>query len=277
MHFPAAISVVIQGITEFFPVSSTAHLYFFSKIFEDHQVSQVDAMALNLIPGLVFTLYFYKDICRLLSGFIAMCSRSLPINCNVCVSNQINEEYFKFFFWSTLPISIIGLLVSLFGISAPTSVQLIAVNSIVFGMLLGWADAKGRQRELLGDVLPSRAGKILGIVHVLSYIPGVSRLGICITATRFTGISRDTAIRVSFICGIPPMLATGIWGLYQSFWGHAHALHTDIVSTLGLHFVVMVPLGFASIYVFTRMAKKHGLLAIAIYRVLLGIGLFVMF
>jgi undecaprenyl-diphosphatase len=288
------MSVVIQGITEFFPVSSSAHLFFFSKFLKEHQISQVDAMALNLVPGLVFALYFYKDILKLFWGFIASFLRFFSLNRRFCAQNFRNEEYFKFFFWSVAPISLVGLLVSGFGISVPTSVELIAINSIVFGILLGWADVKGRQRALLDEastsntpdsceknrlpdeVRPSRVGKILGLAHVLSYIPGVSRLGICITATRFLGISRYTAIRVSFICGILPLIATGTLGFFRSFWKSGALYDPHLASTLVLHFGVMFPLGFASLHVFMRLAQKHGLWGIAVYRVLLGIGLLAM-
>ncbi|MDR0631565.1 MAG: undecaprenyl-diphosphate phosphatase [Holosporales bacterium] len=271
MSVSSIISFVIQGITEFLPVSSTAHLYFFSKLFGDGQVTQTDTMALNLIPGIVLLLYFYKDVWQLFLGFTETCRRFCSRS-NVRAPLSPNEKYFRFFFWATLPISVIGLLLSVYGISAPQSVKLIAINSIVFGILLGWADIKGSQ---CASALIPRAGKIFGLIHVISYIPGVSRLGVCITAARLMGFSREVAVRVSFVCGIPALLGTGALGVWKTFFSGSapHAIDFCAFYSLCLYFCGTFLLGFTSLFIFMLFTKKHNLLVFAAYRVVLGIGL----
>ncbi|MDR1907347.1 MAG: undecaprenyl-diphosphate phosphatase [Holosporales bacterium] len=344
------ILFIVQGITEFFPISSTAHLHLYSKIVS-HSFTLTDSMLLDLVPGIIFLMYFWRDVYSLLLGLfevghrvmcwarikysegpsttsarrnakLSLCKErpdsdltqepatSDPAACedsslasrqvtvtsgrwpdpnaaipppfnrrnskkersleDLLTSGQcimpysqekcsLNATFFYFVLWSVIPTLICGALISLLKISIPNSVRLIGINSIIFGTLLGLAD-------YIHPLYRVNSGKLLGLFHILACIPGVSRLGICLTVTRAMGLSRRDAARLSFVCGIPVMLAAGGMGLLQ---GASSML--PLLAPSMLMFII----GVISLRLFLSYIKKHSLLFFAIYRVCLGILLLV--
>jgi undecaprenyl-diphosphatase len=285
-HF---ILLVVQGITEFFPISSTAHLHICSKLIE-HSLTLPEEMALDLIPGLIFLVYFRSDVLKLLSGFFEVCSHIIRstrtyfsaqakkvvagtqstnaagtqstnvASINAAPHNMLNDSpnvtFFKFILWSALPILICGALVSIFQVSIPNSAKIIGVNSIIFGALLGLS-------EYIHPLRRFNRGIILGLAQALACIPGVSRLGICLTVTRAMDIPRDEATRISFLCGIPAIVCAGIVGVVR-------ARHAICTSSMGGAAIVMVALGASALCIFLQYVRTHTLLVFAVYRVCLG-------
>jgi undecaprenyl-diphosphatase len=259
------LSFIVQGITEFLPISSTAHLHICSKLMGTCQLAPAQTMALNLVPGIVFLLYFYREVIRLLVGFLRVCVKLLTRRKDQRTDTKghnedDSEEFFKFFFWSTLPMLIVGMVLSLLDVKIPGSVKLIGANSIIFGVLLGLADIFGTKQ---GVQVTGRKGKVLGIAHVLAYLPGVSRLGICLTITRAMGLSREDAMSASFVCGIPALLGAGLVGVLK-------------LGVVKAPMLIMFPLGVGTLFLFRRYVRKHGLLAFAVYRIALGVMLVLM-
>jgi undecaprenyl-diphosphatase len=200
--FQALVLGLVQGITEFLPISSTAHLLVFTRAFGWSEVGQkyfVDAIQFGSVIAVV--LYFWADIRQLLvGGWAAYRQRDWQ-----------REE------WKILVGIAIGTLPALVGgfllrDMLPESVAVIAVMSIVMALLLGLAENLGSRKRGF-DQLQVKDGLLVGLGQMIALIPGASRSGSTLTAALFLGLERQTAARFSFLLGIPTLtIAT----LYQS-------------------------------------------------------------
>lgn len=192
----------VQGITEFLPISSTAHLLVVTKVLGWELVGQkffVDAIQFGSVIAVV--LYFWNDICMILGGaWEALRDR------------QWAREEWKILMGiavGTLPALVVGYLVR---DVLPESALIIAIMSIVMALLLGLAERIGsRQRKF--DKLQVRDGVLVGLGQMVALLPGASRSGSTLTTALFLGLERQTAARFSFLLGIPTL---AIATLYQS-------------------------------------------------------------
>lgn len=201
--FRAIVLGLVQGITEFLPISSTAHLLVFTKVFGwTDLVGQkyfVDAIQFGSVIAVV--LYFWTDIHQILTGgWIALRQRDWE------------REEWKILLGiavGTLPALVIGFLVK---DAIPESPLVIAIMSIVMSLLLALAETIGtRQRKF--NALQVRDGILVGLGQTIALLPGASRSGSTLTTALFLGLERQTAARFSFLLGIPTLtIAT----LYQS-------------------------------------------------------------
>lgn len=196
----AVILGIVQGITEFLPISSTAHLIIFRDVFGWQQQKYfVDAIQFGSVIAVVW--YFWKDIRQILSGAWQAFQQK-----------DWSREEWKIFVGiaiGTLPALVFGFL---FKDLIPESPFVIAIASIVMALLLGLAEKIGtRKRDF--DSLEVKDGLLVGLGQTLALVPGVSRSGSTLTTALFLGLQRQTAARFSFLLGIPTLtLAT----LYQS-------------------------------------------------------------
>jgi undecaprenyl-diphosphatase len=255
----------VQGITEFLPISSTAHVLLLSKITNFHALQFSELTATNIIQGIIIISYFLGHIINLIHGMIDTLISIIKKD----QKRSSRSILFRFFFCAIVPVMIIGLCLRVFNIHIPNSVLIIAVNSIIFGILLAVIDLLAPSTS--NDNFSVTRGVFIGIMQVLAFIPGVSRLGICIIATRAVGINREKSVRVSFICGAPMLLFAGSAGLLTVYKSVNLSL-----SLLTLTFVTFV-VGFISLHLFLMYIKNHSLLVFAIYRVLLGALLLILF
>ncbi|HIK55570.1 MAG TPA: undecaprenyl-diphosphate phosphatase [Synechococcales cyanobacterium M55_K2018_004] len=200
--FEAIVLGLVQGITEFLPISSTAHLLVFTKVLGWEAVGEkyfVDAIQFGSVVAVVW--YFWNDIYQILTGaWDAFCHRDWQ------------REEWKIFLGivvGTIPALCFGFL---FRDAIPESALVIAVMSIIMALLLGLAEKVGsRQRKF--DKLQVRDGILVGLGQTLALVPGVSRSGSTLTTALFLGLERQTAARFSFLLGIPTL---AIATLYQS-------------------------------------------------------------
>lgn len=266
MEFSTVIPFITQSITEFLPISSTAHMMILSKIFSLEALNLAESAALHLIPGFIFAFYFKQDINHLFTGFWRIIAK-------FCKKNTFydrNVEFFKAFFWGTIPVLICGLLINCLKIKLPQTIHMIGANSIIFGVLLGFID-------LTTPLLPnkawdSRCGKIFGFMHILAFVPGVSRLGICLTTARAMGFNSEESSRFSFICGIPVLISAGGYGLLQ---GNLSLTPFFSWEFFLLSFLMLI-LGFLVLHLFMHYIKKHTFLIFSLYRICLGILLLIL-
>ena len=206
---------IIQGITEFLPISSTAHLkvipYFLG--WNDPGVSVSASLQLGSSFAIVF--YFRKEISVIIKSFFSIFThRKFLKNENTTLATYI--------FVASIPILILGAFIKLFwpGFSDSLFRGLfsIAIVSIIMSFLLAFSEIYGDQKKLFKDI-KLRDILVLGISQSLAIFPGVSRSGVTLTSALFSGIERQTAARLSFLVGIPAISISGfveLFSIYQT-------------------------------------------------------------
>ncbi|WP_432808509.1 undecaprenyl-diphosphate phosphatase [Pantanalinema sp. GBBB05] len=195
---------IVQGITEFLPISSTAHLLIFRDIFHwTQQKYFVDAIQFGSVIAVV--MYFWNDIRQiLLGGWVAFRRRDWE------------QEEWKLLVGiavGTLPALIVGFLLK---DVIPESPAVIAIASIIMALLLGLAERVGTRKRRFRD-LQIRDGLLVGVGQMLALIPGASRSGSTLTAALFLGLERQTAARFSFLLGIPTLTIATLYQARKAF------------------------------------------------------------
>ena len=260
--FEAIILGLVQGLTEFLPVSSSAHLRILGE-FLPHAGD----------PGATFTaitqlgtetaviLYFWRDIVRIVKAWVG------SLVGRVARHNE-DARMGWLIILGSLPIIILGLLFQKEIETTLRSLWIVAGTLIGFGILLGIADIVGRKTKNLNQITVGR-GIIFGLAQALALIPGVSRSGGTITAGLFMGFSRTAAARYSFLLAIPAVFGSGLYQLAKSFKEpSAFGPFETLTATVVAFFV-----GLAIIAFLMNWLGKHSFLPFVIYRIVLGLAL----
>ncbi|WP_315759816.1 undecaprenyl-diphosphate phosphatase [Sphingomonas sp. Y38-1Y] len=255
----AAFLGLVQGLTEFLPISSSAHL----RIVGAFLPSATD-------PGAAFTavtqigteaavlLYFRKDIWRIATAWLRWLRTNRP-------EDRDDARMGWLVIVGTVPIVILGLL---FKDAIETSLRnlwITATMLIGFGLLLGLADRVGAKRLTL-DRLSWRDGILFGFAQAMALIPGVSRSGGTITAGLMMGYTREAAARYSFLLAIPAVLASGFYQLLKS-WGQFGPFGPG---STALATIIAFVVGYGVIVVFLRLVSTRSYMPFVIYRVIAG-------
>ncbi len=260
----AIVLGLIQGLTEFLPISSSAHL----------RVSA--AFAGWDDPGAAFTavsqigtetaviIYFRKKIGRILAAWFRSLRRPSTWR------DDPESRMAWLVIIGTLPIAILGLLFQDQIEHAFRDLRLIATTLIVFGLLLGFADWIGRKRYTL-DHLTVPHGLGYGFAQALALIPGVSRSGGTVTAGRLLGYKREEATEYAFLLAVPAVFASGLYKLTDIGGADAPAWGPTILGT-----VVAFVVGYVVIAWLMKYISTHSYLPFVVYRIALGILLFVL-
>lgn len=248
---------VLQGITEFLPVSSSGHLILFSK-FTDFSDQGIDIdVALHIGSILAVILYFSPTLWEMAKGLWK--TKLLP-------DFQVyGTKVFYLLAIATLPIIGCGLMLKLCGTEWLRNTKLIGWNILLYGLLLwvvDWISLTARKIKHLEvtDAL------LIGFAQCLSLFPGTSRSGITITMCRFLGMERREAAKFAMLLSIPAILAAGFFSVYL-LWeeGNVEKIF-DAVHAIGYSFVVSL----ASIFVLMFWLKNRGFLPFVLYRIVLG-------
>jgi len=254
---------IIQGLTEFLPVSSSAHI----RIFGEFLPSAAD-------PGATFTaimqigteiavlIYFRADIARLISA-----SFSWLIRRGELVGSERSDAHLSaLILLGSLPIFFLGYFGQEYIRQNFRSLYLIAATLIIFGLLLGVMDHYGKKMKDL-DALGARDGIAYGIAQSLALIPGVSRSGATIAMGRALGYKREAALRYSFLLAIPAVLGSGAFELFNSLSKplNSFSLGETFVATLTAFTVGYLVISWLMKYVQTK-----SFMPFVIYRLLLG-------
>lgn len=256
----AAILGIIQGLTEFLPVSSSAHLRIAGAFLPSHTDPGAAFTAIIQIgTEAAVLLYFRKDIWRIATAWLGQFAGQQDN------AARDNARLGWLVIIGTLPIVVLGLL---FKDAIETSLRNLwftAFSLIGFGILLGIADVVGRRRWGI-DRLRWGSGIVFGFAQAMALLPGVSRSGGTITAGLFMGFTREAAARYSFLLAIPAVLASGLYQLLKT-WGQfgPYGAGPTLLATV-ISFVV----GYASIVGFLKLVSTRGYMAFVVYRVLLG-------
>ncbi|NOX75920.1 MAG: undecaprenyl-diphosphate phosphatase [Gammaproteobacteria bacterium] len=259
----AIFLAILQGFTEFLPVSSSAHLILLPRLlgWEDQGLAFDVAVHVGTLSAVV--LYFRRDLAPMARDwFTSLHSRK----------NTANSRLAWAVLWGTVPVGLAGLLLKGFIESNLRSELVIAAATIIFGLLLWWADAKGRGRR---DEYSLRISDIaiIGIAQALALIPGTSRSGATMTAGLMLGLSRQAAARFSFLLSIPVIILAG--GL----------LTLDLIQQPGrvdwaamiIGAVTSAVTAYICIHFFLKLLERVGMLPFVVYRMLLGAALIYLF
>ncbi len=253
------VLALIQGISEFLPVSSSAHLVLVSYFTDWVDQGLAFDAAIHVGTLAAVLIYFRQDLLRLLRSVFGKGSLTdrLLLQCLIV---------------ATLPALIVGALASDWIELWLRSPLLIATATIIFGLLLGLADRMGARSSAI-EQLSRRDALLIGLAQILALIPGTSRSGITITAGLGLGLSREAAARFSFLLSIPIIAAAGGWGFVSGFRaGGQFELLQFLIGAL-----ISGAFAWLTIAIFMAWLRRFGLMPFVIYRLLLGIFLLAWF
>jgi undecaprenyl-diphosphatase len=273
--FEAIILGFVQGLTEFLPISSSAHLRIVGEF-----------LGTGADPGAAFTaitqlgtetaviVYFWFDLKRIIGKWFRALFRRLP-------QSDPDVRLGWFIILGSVPIVLLGLVFQNAIETTLRSLWIVAFTLIVFGILLGVADFVGR-KELRLKQLTWPHAIIFGLAQSLALIPGVSRSGGTITAGLFLGYERKAAARYSFLLAIPAVFGSGLYQVYKSIKQPCLAAATNCTPELfdpaeiAVATLIAGVVGFVVIAFFMSYISKRSFLPFVIYRVLLGGALIVL-
>lgn len=259
----AAMLALVQGLTEFLPISSSAHLILPAQLFGWPDQGLPFDVAVHLGSLLAVLAYFRKDLWVLTLGSLSAIRQG-----------QMNTEARLVFYLlvATVPVGVVGVLLNDWVEGNLRSIPVIAMATIGFGILLAIADRRTRA----GTQVNLAAALWIGVAQVLALVPGTSRSGITITAGLFCGLSRESAARFSFLLSIPVILAASVLLLADLGQGRAAGVAESVDwSLLALGIVVSGLSAYATIAWFLALVDRLGFLPFVLYRCLLGIFLLV--
>ena len=254
---------IIQGLTEFIPVSSSAHIRILGEFLPSAQDPGATFTAIMQIgTEIAVLIYFRADIARLISASLKWLARRGEL-----VGSERNDARLSaLILLGSLPIFFLGYFGQEYIRQNFRSLYLIAATLIVFGLLLGVIDHYGKKMKDL-DALGARDGIAYGIAQSLALIPGVSRSGATIAMGRALGYKREAALRYSFLLAIPAVLGSGAFELFNSLSRPLNAFSPGetIVATITA-FVI----GYLVISWLMKYVQTKSFMPFVIYRVLLG-------
>lgn len=265
----AAILGLVQGLTEFLPISSSAHL----RIVGEFLPNAAD-------PGAAFTaitqlgtetaviVFFWRDIVRIIRAWAGALVGRVP-------RDDPDARMGWLVIIGTVPIGVLGVLFQTSIETTLRSLWIVAAMLIVFGILLAGADIYSRKQRTL-DQLSYRHGILYGLAQALALIPGVSRSGGTITAGLLMGYTREAAARYSFLLAIPAVFASGLYQLVKVSRGAGSAPSVYGAGPTALATVIAFVVGYLIIGWFLRYVSTRSYRPFVLYRIGLGVVLMVL-
>ena len=253
------VLALIQGLTEFLPVSSSAHLILGGVVFGWPDQGLVFDVATHLGTLAAVFIYFRHDLLDMGRA----CLR--PVRSE---ADRVHRNMAAYLAIASLPALLVGFLARDLVEIYLRDVRVIAWMTIGFGLLLWLSDAVGARHRKLEEIT-FKSAVFIGLAQALALIPGVSRSGVTITAGRFLGFSPDAAARFSFLLAMPIVAAAGGYGALKVALGDAPINWIQF----GLAVTFAAVAGWLCIAAFLALLKRVGLVPFVIYRLLLGIVL----
>lgn len=258
---------LIQGLTEFLPISSSGHLILLPQLlgWQDHSLEVDVAVHMGTLCSVL--IYFRNQLWEMIIDSLTYLFTGFTkkyFTPNVKLSLMI--------IIATIPAIIFGFILKKMGQESVRSVKVIAFTSIFFGILLYLADRFAKHLHSMNDLSMGK-GFLIGVAQAIALIPGTSRSGICITAGRFLGLNRLAAARFAFLLSIPAILGAGVLTTVDAIKSGTPLFTMDV----GLAIVFSFIFGLLAIQFMMTYLAKYSLLPFTLYRIALGIILLFIF
>ncbi len=251
------ILAIIQGITEFLPISSSAHLIFPSLLLGWQDQGLVFDVAVHFGTLIAVVFYLRRELLSLSRGW-----------CQSLLTRKLNDD--GRLAWgllvATLPAGLAGLILDDYVELYLRSLLVIAATTLIFGVLLGWADKHGR-REVTLEQLGWRSILIIGIAQMFALIPGTSRSGVTMTAGLWLGLTREASAKFSFLLSVPIIASIACYKSLKLILADTSIAWAEILLGAGLSAVV----AFLCIRWFVDFVNRVGFMPFVIYRLVLGV------
>ena len=262
------ILALIQGITEFLPISSSGHLVIAHKLMEHAPTAQSHAknlaldIAVHVGTLLSVIVYFRQDVKNMLYDLKSLATKNHAND---------NTRLHIYILISSLPVIIAGLLLYLWQPNWLRSTEIVAWTTLIFGIILWVVDAAKPTTQTLKEI-NWRDALIIGLAQMLALIPGTSRSGITITAGRYLGYSRTESARYALLLSIIAISGAGVLSTISLIKTGNTALTMEALIAAGLAFLS----GWGAIALMMKFLEKATFKLFALYRIVLGLGLLAM-
>jgi undecaprenyl-diphosphatase len=260
--FEAVVLGVVQGLTEFLPISSSAHLRLVGEAFGWDDPGAAFTAITQIGTEAAVLLYFRHDIARIIGAWVSSLFRSER-------RGDPDARMGWLIIVGSIPIVVLGLLFQDQIETTLRDLRIVATALIVFSLILYWADRVGAKKRELGDLTVSH-GIIYGLAQAMALIPGVSRSGGTITAGLFLGYTRSAAARYSFLLAIPAVLGSGFFQAYEALTGDVEGAGVTWGPTI-LATVLAFGVGLAVIAWLLRYLAHGSFVPFVVYRIALGV------
>lgn len=257
--FKAVVYGIIQGLTEFIPVSSTAHLRIIPALLGWGDMGAAYTAVIQLGTLVATLIYFRRDIINITKGFLsAFEGKKFKYN--------HNARLFLIIMIGTIPICVCGLLLKRFIEGDARGLYVISCSLILLAIVLWIAERVSTKTKDFQDIT-IKDGLIIGAAQALALIPGSSRSGVTITAGLFRGLQRQVTARYSFLLSIPAITLSGLYELYKE----REVLLNENMTSLVVATVVSGIVGYLAIKFLLAYLKRRSNTVFIIYRIAIGI------
>ena len=261
--FEAVVLGIVQGLTEFLPISSNAHLRIVGAAFGWHDPGAAFTAITQIGTELAVLIYFARDIGRIVTAWVASLF-------NAKRRRDPDARMGWLIIVGSIPIVILGLLFQDQIETDLRDLRIIAIALVAFSLILYVADRRGTKNRELDDLTVGH-GIVYGLAQALALIPGVSRSGGTITAGLFLGYTRAAAARYSFLLAIPAVLGSGLYEVYKTFKGGVHGAQVDWAPTI-VATVLAFAVGLSVIAWLLCYLNRGSFTPFVVYRVILGLA-----
>jgi undecaprenyl-diphosphatase len=257
----AVVLGVVQGLTEFLPVSSSAHLRLFGEIFGWDDPGAAFTAITQIGTEAAVLLYFRKDIARIVVAWLGS------------LAGRHKKDPDARMGWliivGSIPIVVLGLLFQDDIETTLRDLRIVAIALVAFSLILYWADRVGAKQRELRDLTLGH-GIAFGFAQAMALVPGVSRSGGTITMGLFLGYSRAAAARYSFLLAVPAVLGSGFFQAYEALTGDVAGENVSWGPTI-VATVIAFGVGLTVIAWLLRYLDRGSFTPFVVYRVLLGL------
>lgn len=260
------VLAVVQGLTEFLPVSSSGHLAIVSRIFFADDAGASFTAVTQLGTEAAVLAYFARDIVRIVKAWVD----------GLVVTAHRNADYRLgwYVIIGTIPICVLGVVFTDEIRSGVRDLWVVAIALVVFSAVIAAAEYFGRQTRHI-DQLTWRDAVVVGFAQTLALVPGVSRSGATISAGLFLGLERELAARFGFLLAIPAVFASGLFSLPDAFQPVREGMSATGPQLLVATVIAFV-IGLAAVAWFLRFLVAHSMYWFVGYRVAVGVGVLIL-
>lgn len=246
---------IIQGISEILPISSSVNLYFFSKLLHINNFTFALKVALHAGSLITLLVYFYRELCDICRGLLGQ--------------KGVRDTCFMHLVLGTIPVVILGYFSHDF-VKEFDSPKIMGILSIIFGILLYVFDKFSYVSKVDRNGVSLVKAFLIGCCQAIAIFPGISRLGICITASRMFGLSRRKAIDFSLMLAIPSICGSLVLEIL-SCYKNSQCVHCSNDVILGVILTALI--GLIVILPCVRLMERKGFLSLMVYRILIGLAI----